>query len=104
MIYVLILISAVFVGLAFSLTAGNAKYMLSGYNTMTEKERSKVDIKGLIPYFRKFHLFIGVSFLVISLLLISYVSETIGTVFICLYPIVAEIYFVISVRKFSNKM
>jgi len=104
MIYVLIAISAVFIVLAFSLTERNAKYMLSGYNTMTEEERSKVNIKGLIPYFRNFHVFIGISFLVISTLLVYYVSLTAGTVFICVYPVVAEIYFVISVRKFSNKI
>lgn len=78
--------------------------MLSGYNTMTKEERSKVDIKGLILHFRNFHLFLGISFFAISMPLISYVSLTAGTIFICIYPVVAEIYFVISARKFSNKM
>jgi hypothetical protein len=102
MIFILLAISAVFVAVAFLLTERNARYMLSGYNAMTEEEKSKVDIKKLIPYFRNFHIFLGVSFLVISLLLISYVNLTVGTVFICVYPVVAEIYFVLSVRKFSN--
>ncbi len=88
--------------LAFSLTERSAKYMLSGYNTMTDEERKKVDIKGFIPYFRNFHLFLGISFFVISFLLLSYVSTTTGTIFVCVYPVVAGIYFVISVRKFSK--
>ncbi len=104
MIYVLIAISSVFVILAFSLTEKNAKYILSGYNTMTEEEREKVDIKGLIPYFRNFHIFLGASFLLISILLVSYVSLTAGTIFICVYPVVAEIYFVFSTRKFNKKI
>lgn len=78
--------------------------MLSGYNTMTEVERDKVDIKGLIPFFRNFHVFLGVSFFVVSILLVSYVSLNASTIFICVYPVVAEIYFVISARKFNKKV
>jgi len=104
MIYVLIAISAVFVGLAFSLTEKNAKYLLAGYNTMSEEERKKVDIKSLVTYFRNFHLFLGLSFILTSAMLITYGSSTATSIFVCTYPVVAEIYFVISVRKFSNNV
>ena len=103
MVYVLIAISSIVIGLALLLTEGNAKYLLAGYNSMSVEEREKIEIKGLVSYFRNFHLFLGSSFLIISLLLIFYVGETAGTVFICVYPVVAEIYFVVSAAKYRKK-
>lgn len=62
MVYVIAAISAFFLCMAFVVTAKNAKYMLSGYNTMSNEERKNVDLKGLISYFRNFFIFLGISF------------------------------------------
>ena len=101
--YVLIAISLVFVGLAFILTENNAKYLLAGYNTMSPEERKKVDIKGLIAYFKRFFIFLGISFLGIGLAVSHYFSENIVALIICLYPIVSMIYFVVKSQKFYKK-
>ena len=95
--------SLFFIALAFILTENNAKYLLAGYNTMSAEERNKVDIKGLIAYFKKFFIFLGLSFLVIGLAVNHYFSENIAALTICLYPIVAVIYFVITSQKFYKK-
>lgn len=101
MIYGIIGLSLLFVAIGFSLTENNAKYLLSGYNTMREEDRNKVDIKAYVPYFRRFHIFLGVSFLVIGSAL-SLISENAGGVFLGVYPILAYIYFLWSSSKYSK--
>ncbi|HBK84391.1 MAG TPA: hypothetical protein DDZ41_12505, partial [Flavobacterium sp.] len=51
MIITITLLSLVFIGIAFLVTENNAKYLLSGFNTMSEDERQKFDIKSYIAYF-----------------------------------------------------
>lgn len=48
-------ISALFIGIGVILNERNAKYLLSGYNTLSEEEQSRVDIKDYLKFFRSFH-------------------------------------------------
>lgn len=104
MIYLFIGMSLLFIAIGSIVTENNAKYLLSGYNTMKEEDQQKFDIKGYIPYFRKFHLFLGISFLVLGLLLYYWVNEETAGVFIGIYPILAYIYFLWSSNKFSKNI
>jgi len=63
------ILPAIFVGIAFMITKDNAKYLLSGYNTMSTSEREKVDLSGYLRFFRRFHLFLAFSLLAVTLLL-----------------------------------
>lgn len=101
MIYVLIGMSLLFVVIGFIVTENNAKYLLSGYNTMSAEERKKVDLKAFIPYFRKFHIFLGVSFLVLGYV-ISLINKNASGIFIGVYPILAYIYFTVTSLKSSG--
>lgn len=100
MIYVLIGMSLLFVAIGFIVTENNAKYLLSGYNTMTDEERKKVDIKAYIPYFRKFHFFLGISFLILGASLIYLINDNAGGIFLAVYPILAYTFFVVSTSKY----
>ena len=100
--YVLIGMSLLFVAIGFIVTENNAKYLLSGYNTMSEEERKKVDIKAYISYFRKFHIFLGVSFFLIGTLLTYLIHENAGGIFLGVYPILAYIYFIWTSSKYSK--
>lgn len=100
MIYILIGMSLFFIAIGFIVTENNAKYLLSGYNTMKEEDRQKFDIKNYILYFRKFHLFLGISFLVLGLLITYFINEEVGGIFLGVYPILAYCYFAWSSRKF----
>src|SRR5690606_35963887 len=91
-----------FVAIGFIVTEKNAKHLLSGYNTMNEEDRKKVDIKAYIPYFRNFHIFLGISFLVFGTALTYLVSENVGGIFIAVYPILAYIYFTVTSSKYSK--
>lgn len=73
--FVFIIICVLFIALAFILTENNAKYLLAGYNTMSPEERKKVDIKGLIAYFKRFFIFLGVSLMIVGLTAGYYLSE-----------------------------
>ena len=75
MIVPILILSAIFIAIAFFVNENNAKYLLSGYNTMSEVERQNFDIKSYIPYFRNFHIFLGVTLVIISLILLYFVNS-----------------------------
>lgn len=102
MMYTLIGMSLLFIVIGFIVTENNAQYLLAGYNTMSNEERKKIDIKTYIGYFKKFHLFLGTSFFLIGMLLIysGYENET--SIFIVAYPILAYIYFSATSTKYFN--
>ncbi|MFL9830812.1 DUF3784 domain-containing protein [Flavobacterium sp. ST-87] len=104
MTYTLIGMSLLFIAIGFIVNENNAKYLLAGYNTMSDEEQKKVDLKTYIAYLRKFHLFLGFSFLLIGILLKYLVSENAVGIFIGIYPIVAYTYFIAtSAKYFSTK-
>ncbi|RTE54721.1 DUF3784 domain-containing protein [Arenibacter aquaticus] len=95
MLYTLLGVSLLFIGIGFLVTENNAKYLLSGYNTLDEKERKRFDLKKYLPYFRKSHIALGSSLLVLGLLLHYGISETASGIFLGVYPILAYIYFIL---------
>lgn len=101
MIYAIIGTGLLFVAIGFMVTEKNAKYLLSGYNTMNEEDRKKFDLKSFLPNFRKFHLFLGISLMVIGLI-IYYINENIAGIFLGVYPILAYIYFISTNLKYAK--
>lgn len=102
MISLLIGMSLLFIAIGFIVTESNAKYLLAGYNTLPEEEKKKVDIKTYLAYFKRFHIFLGISFLVGGSLLMYFFDENIGVIFIGVYPILAYIYFIITSSQYSK--
>lgn len=101
MIYIIIFLGLFFFSIGFILTKKNAKYLLAGYNTMSEEERKKVNLHTYLPYFRNFHVFLGVSFTAIGLILYYFTNENISGIFIASYPILAYMYFIWKGAKYS---
>ncbi len=99
MIIPLAIISMLFIAIAFMVTEKNARYILAGYNTMSEAERNAFDIKSYIPFFRKFYIFLGGSLFVIGIILFYLINENAVSVFLVIYPIVAHFY---SISKSST--
>ena len=50
---VLLITSLSYVGIAFLVNENNAKYLLSGYNTMSKPENEKFDINSYLIFFKK---------------------------------------------------
>ncbi|OYX27747.1 MAG: hypothetical protein B7Z06_03495 [Flavobacteriales bacterium 32-35-8] len=90
---IIVTIGLLFIGIGFLLTENNASQLLSGYNTMTKEERKKFNLKDYLPFFRKFHIFLGISIIVISLIIYQF-SEKSLVFSLVLYPILAYIYFI----------
>ena len=93
MLWLLLGLGAFFFGIGFLVNAGNAKYLLAGYNTMSEVERKNIDLSLFLPYFRRFHWFLGVSFVVLGWGFYWAGGDVAASVFVSLYPLVAYLYF-----------
>ena len=102
MIIAITVLSLIFTGIAFIVTENNAKYLLSGYNTMSEKEREQFDIKSYISYFRSFHIFLGISILIIGSILYYFINPDWSGIFMATYPILAYVYFIWKGNQFSK--
>lgn len=100
MILIIVCMAIFFIALGFILTEYNAKHLLAGYNTMNEAERKKVDLKGLVRFFRRFHIFLGVTFLILGLVSNYLFTETTTRLALLLYPILAYVYLVWQSSKF----
>ncbi|MEN8139249.1 MAG: DUF3784 domain-containing protein [Bacteroidota bacterium] len=101
MIYLLIGMSLFFLAIGFIVTENNAKNIISGYNTLDDEEKKKVDIIAYVSYFKKFHLLLGLSFLFIGLI-IYLLSKGTVVIFFAVYPIAAYIYFLRSANKYTK--
>ncbi|MEL6651136.1 MAG: DUF3784 domain-containing protein, partial [Bacteroidota bacterium] len=102
MLVVAIILSVLLFGLGFVLTKKNASTLLSGYNTMSAAEQEKFDLDGYIPFFRRFHWFLGSSMLGLSLLVYFLIgSGSLGYV-VALYPIAAYGYFMLAGQRFQQ--
>ena len=102
MIVPILILSTIFIAIAFFVNENNAKYLLSGYNTMSEVERQNFDIKSYIPYFRNFHIFLGVTLLIISLILLYFVNSDWSGIFLGTYPILAYVFFIWKSDQFTK--
>lgn len=100
MIYVILFMGLLFLGIGRLLTVGNAGQLLAGYNTMSEEERRGFDLEGYIPFFRRFHWFLGLSFLAGGFGLYYLVDVDVAGIFLGVYPILAYIYFLWASRRF----
>lgn len=100
MITPILILSLIFLLIAFIVTEKNAKYLLSGYNTMSEEERQNIDIKSYIHYFRNFHIFLGISLLITSLILFNFINPDWSIIFIGTYPILAYTFFIWKGNRF----
>jgi len=102
MLYLFISMGLLFVVIGFIVTKNNAKYLLSGYNTMTEAEQKRFDLDAFLRFFRKFHLFLGLSFLGIGIAIERYFGNIFSGIFLAAYPILCYIYFLFASMKFSD--
>ncbi|WP_421750507.1 DUF3784 domain-containing protein [Croceimicrobium sp.] len=102
MLYLIIGMSLLFLVMAFAVNAKNARYLLSGYNTMTEEERAKFNLKAFLKQFKSFHVFLGLSFGIIGVLLYYQWGQNVAGWFLGLFPMLAYLVFIIRARRFDH--
>ncbi|WP_428835639.1 DUF3784 domain-containing protein [Sphingobacterium ginsenosidimutans] len=103
MITLVLVLSVILATVAFLVTEENAASSLSGYNSLSSTEKQQFDIKAFVPYFRKFHLSLAVSYLLISLFLLFAVSSYWAKIFGIAYPLLAYIFFIWKANSFFIK-
>src|SRR5690625_7612254 len=104
MVIIIILLAVVFIGIGYLVTEKNAKYILAGYNTMSEEERKKINLKVYLSFFRRFHVFLGITSLILSLVIYFLVSEVAAAIFLAIYPIPAYLYFIVRSRSEERRV
>lgn len=102
MIIVSFLLAFIFIGIGFLITEKNAKHLLSGYNIMSDEDRKNFNLTDYLKFFKKFHVFLGTSLLIISLILFYFVDADYSGVFVGVYPVAAYIYFIWKGKRFNN--
>ena len=99
MVYVAFFLSLVFFLMGFIVTKNNARYILSGYNTMSDAGRAKIDIDSYVNFFKRFHIFLGIS-LFAGTVLISLYNNNWASLFMTTYPLLAYAYMVFKGKSF----
>jgi hypothetical protein len=95
MVIIVCVLSLIFIAIGFVITPNNARYLLSGYNTMSEEERAKIDIVTYLRFFKRFHIFLGMSLLVVVLGLHFWIDEDAAGVVLVMYPLLAYLFFAV---------
>lgn len=91
--YILSGLSVLYILIGRILTVENAPYLLSGYNTMSAEDQKKVDLTAYVPYWSRFHLWLGLSHFILGSMLFYLWGEDAAGVFLGIYPILAYLWF-----------
>lgn len=100
MIYIILFLGITFIGVSYIVNERNAKYLLSGYNTMSKEQQDAFDLRGYLQHLKRFQIFLGISFTAIGSILYFVWGSDIAGVFIGVYPIAAYLYFLPTARRF----
>jgi preprotein translocase subunit SecG len=93
-------VGVVLFSLGFLLTEKNAPFALSGYNQMSKDEQKLFNLPVFIQFFRKFHFYLGASFIILSLLFYLLLNEDALGYLLAFYPIIAYIFFIYKTKSF----
>ena len=89
-----IAMSLAYLSLGIFINKENARYLLAGYNTMSEEDRSKFDIDSYLHFFKTFFIRLAGFLLFTWILLDIFVGTGLGIVIWILGQIPPYIYFV----------
>jgi uncharacterized membrane protein len=93
----------IFISIALGLNKENAKYLLSGYNSMSKKERENFDIVNYLTLLKKFFLILAGSSTIVFTLLINLLNVKIAVISYSSYLIIMLIWFIFKGNKFKIK-
>ena len=93
----------IFISIALGLNKENAKYLLSGYNAMSKKERENFDIVNYLTLLKKFFLILAGSSTIVFTLLINLLNAKITVISYSSYLIIMLIWFIFKGNKFKIK-
>ncbi len=98
-----IFVSVLYYAIGIIMNKENAKYLLSGYNTMSDEERKKFDIENYLVFFKAFFKKQSVySFIIFQLSYLSFDDEK-SVLIWSSYITAAMIYLLVKSKKFKLK-
>jgi len=103
MLFLIIFLGLLFIGIGFIITEKTVTSLGSGYSRLSKEEQVEFDLETYVPAVRKFHIFLGLSTLIVGLWLHFGVSKNAGLTFAAIYPILAYIFFISWSKKFEPK-
>jgi hypothetical protein len=92
----------IFIAVTLGINKNNAKYLLSGYNTMSKKEKDKFDLENYFVTFKKFFLILAATSTVVFIILINLLNSKIAVIFYSSYIIIMLIWMVFKGNNFKN--
>ncbi|RFC53410.1 DUF3784 domain-containing protein [Brumimicrobium aurantiacum] len=99
-----VILSILFLGIAFILTPKNAGLLLAGYNTMSDEEKEKFDLHSFISFFKRFHIILAFTLLIVGLSIHQFGNALYSGIFTVCYPILAYIYFILKSSKYHDSL
>ncbi|CAI8317502.1 MAG: DUF3784 domain-containing protein [Flavobacteriaceae bacterium] len=103
MIIILLLIDFILLGIAYCMNPKNAKYLLSGYNTMSDKERDSFDIINYLKFMKSFFIKISIYSTMLFVFCDYLYGEETAAVVWAISLTVPWPYFIIKSQKFYFK-
>tara|TARA_A100000164_G_scaffold212713_1_gene188489 strand:+ start:5846 stop:6166 length:321 start_codon:yes stop_codon:yes gene_type:complete len=99
----LFIVNMTFIGVAFFINRDNAKYLLSGYNTMSRDQQKSFDLENYLIFFRKFFLNLALYTSLIFLMFYFAFGEVAASIAYVVSIILPTPYMVYASNKFKNK-
>jgi preprotein translocase subunit SecG len=100
MLIAILIFSAVLLCISIFVNEKNGKVLISGYNTMSEEKRQNFRYASYVKYYKKFHLVLGISVLIISLLIYFFIGSDWSIIGMVSYSILAYTFFLWKSKQF----
>lgn len=94
MLIAISILSALFVVISIFINEKNGKFLLSGYNTMSDEEKLNFRFEDYVRYFKKWMLLIGISMFIVSTIVLYLINSDWGVIVMVSYLFLAIILFI----------
>jgi len=94
MLIAISILSALFVVISIFINEKNGKFLLSGYNTMSDEEKLNFRFEDYVRYFKKWMLLIGISMFIVSTIVLYLINSDWGVIVMVTYLFLAIILFI----------
>jgi hypothetical protein len=101
--YPVIFVSALFYAIGYFINKENSKYLLSGYNTMSEEERKKFDLDAYLKLFKPFFKQQALISLIVFQIVYFLYNDNVSLIIWCIYISTAPLFLVLKSNRFKRK-
>ena len=100
MLYLLLGMSFIFLFVGLIITPKNAPYLLAGFNTLTKEEQQQIKLEDYLRFFRKVHLFLSSSLLLVGLLIKHFMPGDSLLYWVLFYPLLIYLHMIFKSQKY----